>query len=312
MTEQVETTSVAEETTTTSETTESNVGTTETQPEADTSVNESDKGSEEVDKWESRFNKISEAERQNQKFYQELKSRQAQVDARIKEIEAKEAELDKYLSLKETAKEDPTKVLEAYDLSWDDAVQHQVQKNQEAEQPPEIQAINKRLKELEKHSKDTAKSLEESEKQRKEQEEQIKQQTQAQQVKEMTKQLGEFAISQKEKYPYLSVIEEDVLGKTLFDTATQIYNSTGKAVNEHEVCEALEKEYAQLAGIFSKVNKSEQPVAKPVVKESKTLTQQNTRSATALEDDHSKLPNRTLSKQERYNYAMFGDINGPK
>jgi len=311
MTEQVVTTSAPEETTSPVGPTDTTTETTEITPETETPVNVSEESSKDVE-WEKRFNKISEAERQNQKFYQDLKSRQAQVDARIKEIEAKEAELDKYLSLRETAKEDPAKVLEAYDLSWEDAVQHQVQKNQEADQPPEIQAINKRLKELEKHSQDTAKSLEESEKQRKEQEEQLKQQQHAHQVQQMTKQLGEYALSQKEKYPHLSVIDEDTLGKTLFDTATQIYNTTGNTVNENEVCEALEKEYAQLASIFSKVNRSETPVAKSPVKESKTLTQQNTRSATTLEDDQNKLPNRTLSKQERYNYAMFGDIEGPK
>lgn len=310
MTEQVVATS-APEVTTPVEPNDTNLETTETTPETDATVNAPEESGRDVE-WEKRFNKISEAERQNQKFYQDLKSRQAQVDARIKEIEAKEAELDKYLSLRETAKEDPTKVLEAYDLSWEDAVQHQVQKNQEADQPPEIQAINKRLKELEKHSQDTAKSLEESEKQRKEQEEQLKQQQHAQQVQQMTKQLGEFALSQKEKYPHLSVMDEDILGKTLFDTATQIYNTTGKTVNENEVCEALEKEYAQMASIFSKVNRSKEPAAKEPVKESKTMTQENTRSATALEEDQSKLPNRTLSKQERYNYAMFGDINGPK
>ena len=310
MTEQVETTSVSDVETPVTPI-ESNTESTETTPETDATVTATEEGNRDVE-WEKRFNKLSEAERQNQKFYQDLKSRQAQVDARIKEIEAKEAELDKYLSLRETAKEDPTKVLEAYDLSWEDAVQYQVQKNQETDQPPEIQAINQRLKELEKHSQDTAKTLEESEKQRKEQEEQIKQQQYAQQVQQMTKQLGDFALSQKSKYPHLSVIDEDTLGKTLFDTATQIYNSTGKAVNEHEVCEALEKEYAQLANIFSKVNRSEEPKAKPVGKESTTLTQENTRSATALEEDQSKLPNRTLTKQERYNYAMFGDISGPK
>jgi len=107
MTEQVETTSVSDVETPVTPI-ESNTESTETTPETDATVTATEEGNRDVE-WEKRFNKLSEAERQNQKFYQDLKSRQAQVDARIKEIEAKEAELDKYLSLRETAKEDPYK-----------------------------------------------------------------------------------------------------------------------------------------------------------------------------------------------------------
>lgn len=279
------------------------------------SVNEEPKTNSDAELWQQRFHKLSEGERLHRKRLEDLKTQEEQFNAKMREFEETKGKFDSFMELQKAKEQDPIKIFETFDMSWDDVVNSQLKRNQEDNQPPEMKEINKRLKQLEEHNNSLQKTVEEREAEHRKQLEQSKLEQEKKQAQEYGDNLATFAHTNKEKYPFLSKFDTKEISDSLLQVAVNSFNNTGKALTENEICDALENEYKAFFSKFQSPDVTQKSDDKPKDEApmSKTLSANNTSSATEVEKDlYENLPKRPLTPHERRNFALYGNIEGPK